>query len=317
MSEIQAKKFDDRLIKANRGRKKIVDPYKPYGWLLEKELSSSGRIEDVAIIFLTNRECPFSCLMCDLWKNTTDESVPPGAIPAQIEFALGELPQARHLKLYNSGSFFDTRAIPPGDYRRIADIISGFETAIVESHPKLIGEKCLEFKKMLKPDLQVAIGLEVSEPVMLANLNKQMTPGDFRKSVSFLKRNEISSRAFILLRPPFLSEEEGVSAAEQSIEYAFSSGAECCIIIPVRAGNGTMEILQEKGVFTPPAIESLERVIEYGINLRAGRVFADLWDLELFSRCSNCFSQRFDSLRFMNLNQIVPDQVECNCQKSA
>ena len=32
----------------------------------------TGGCVDVATLFLTNRECPFRCLMCDLWKNTLE-----------------------------------------------------------------------------------------------------------------------------------------------------------------------------------------------------------------------------------------------------
>ena len=70
--------------------------------------------------------------------------------PHQIEWALNQMPEARHLKLYNSGSFFDERAIPSEDYERIASLVSHFETVIVESHPRLINEKCLHFRDMLK-----------------------------------------------------------------------------------------------------------------------------------------------------------------------
>ena len=77
--------FNDRQIIESRGEKNVVDPNKPYAWLVEKEHTAAGKIEDTAIVFLTNRECPWHCLMCDLWKNTTDTSVPKGAIPRQIE----------------------------------------------------------------------------------------------------------------------------------------------------------------------------------------------------------------------------------------
>ena len=76
-----------REILAARGPKNSVDPSRPYAFLVEDERSASGRIEPVATLFLTNRECPFRCLYCDLWKNTTDDTLAPGMIPAQIEFA--------------------------------------------------------------------------------------------------------------------------------------------------------------------------------------------------------------------------------------
>ena len=246
--------INDRSIVAMRGNKNPVNPLRPYGWLVEKERSGSGKIEDTGIIFLTNSECPFHCLMCDLWKNTTDEPVPAGSIPAQIKWALKQMQGVKHLKLYNSGSFFDARAIPEEDYEDIASLLVNLETVIVECHPRLINEKCLRFRDMLKPDLQIALGLETVNPGLLHKLNKQMTVDDFRNSAGFLKKNGISSRAFILLRPPLLSESEGIFWAERSIDFAFRSGVECCTVIPVRAGNGIMDKLMETGGFYLPDI---------------------------------------------------------------
>ena len=78
--------------------------------------------------------------MCDLWKNTLSESVPPGAIPKQIEFALAQLGgRPEQIKLYNSGSFFDPAAIPPVDYPDIAHRVFFAKHVVVESHPRLIG----------------------------------------------------------------------------------------------------------------------------------------------------------------------------------
>ena len=306
-------RITDRWIIAHRGKKNPVDPKRPYGWLVEKERTASGNIEDTAIIFLTNKECPYHCLMCDLWKNTTDEPVPVGAIPGQIEWALNRLAPAKHLKLYNSGSFFDGKAIPEEDYPRIAVLISQFETVIVESHPRLINEKSLLFRDMLKPELEVALGLETVHPEIIRKLNKRMTLEDFANTVSYLTGNGIRTRAFILLRPPFLSEAEGVYWAERSIDFAFQVGVECCTVIPVRAGNGAMDLLHDEGDFTPPQIQSLEKVLEYGIGLRAGRVFADTWNLGLFSDCNECIGRRTDRITAMNLQQEVLTPVDCTC----
>lgn len=305
----------DKWILSHRGAKNQVDPFRPYAWLVEKERQISGEIEDTGTIFLTNMECPFHCLMCDLWKNTTDRPLPVGAIPAQIEWAMQQMTTVKHLKLYNSGSFFDDRAIPPADYPQIASLLSGFETVIVESHPKFIDETCLQFSDMLKGELQIAIGLETVHPEILRKLNKHVSLDDFGYSVQFLSRNGIRTRAFILLRPPYLSESEGIFWAQKSIDFAFECGVECCIVIPVRAGNGAMDELLKQGDFTSPVIESLETVLEYGIGLKAGRVFADTWDLELFTDCPDCIKQRKARIEAINLTQTINQKVTCNCSK--
>lgn len=313
MSEKVEVSINNKWIVSNRGKKNHIDPQKPYSWLVEKERTRSGKIEDTGTIFLSNLECPFRCLMCDLWKNTTNKSVRIGDIPNQIEWALKQMPEVKHLKLYNSGNFFDKKAIPEEDYRQIASLLSGFETIIVESHPKFINEKCLLFKEMLKPELEVAIGLETVHLEVLQKLNKQMTLNDFNSAVRFLAKNGIRSRAFILLKPPFLSESEGIFWANKSIDYAFEVGVQCCTVIPVRAGNGAMNILMDNGNFSLPKLNSLEAVLDYGIGLSSGRVFADVWDLELFSECEKCFDERQRRLMTMNLSQKNIDRIVCNC----
>jgi radical SAM enzyme (TIGR01210 family) len=305
--------WDDRQILALRPAKNAVDPARPYAWLVEPERTRPGRVEDTAAVFLTNRECPFRCLMCDLWKNTTDERVPAGAIPGQIEYALTRMKPARHIKLYNSGNFFDAQAIPPEDWPRIAQILEPFETVIVESHPRLIGPRSLALRDLLRGELQVAMGLETAHAEVLAWLNKRMTLADFETAARFLSGYGIPVRAFILLRPPFLSEEEGVHWAKASISFAFGVGVECCIIIPTRGGNGAMEQLEREGHFSPPCLESLEEVLDHGVGLGQGRVFADLWDVERLCRCERCGPARARRLHTMNLTQQSLPPVDCSC----
>jgi radical SAM enzyme (TIGR01210 family) len=305
--------MDGRWIRSLRGEKSPVDPYVPYGWFNEPELDLQGEVNEVSAILLSNRECPYTCLMCDLWQHTTDETLPVGAIPLQMEYAFKKLSPAKHLKLFNSGSFFDPRAVPVDDYPQIASLSSAFEQVLVESHTAFIGEECVEFSRSLRGQLQVAIGLETVHPEILPSLNKGMSLEDFKKSVGFLRSNGISTRAFILLRPPFLSEVEGLEWACRSIDFAFSCGVDVCSLIPVRSGNGALDKLALDGYFQEPAIQTLERVVEYGISVKKGLVFADLWDLERFSKCMQCFEPRKERLKQMNLTQEHVNPVECSC----
>src|ERR1700678_1346699 len=72
----------DAWILSRRPAREKRDPFIPYEYFVEEECAAGGAVEPVATIFLTNRECPFRCLMCDLWRNTLSETVPSGAIPA-------------------------------------------------------------------------------------------------------------------------------------------------------------------------------------------------------------------------------------------
>lgn len=306
--------YSTQDILAARPPRNAVDLSRPYAFHVEPEHTATGDVEDVATLFLTNRECPYQCLMCDLWKSTTTTNTPRGAIPAQIDFALSRLPPAQHVKLYNSGNFFDKAAIPPEDYALIADRVRRFQTVIVENHPRLCSEACLGFADLLDGRLEVALGLETVHPEVLPRLNKQMTLKDFERAAGFLRKNDIDVRAFILLRPPFLDEQQGIDWAIRSLEYAFSIGVGCCTVIPTRAGNGIMERLQADGLFSPPALRALEQALDAGLRLGGGRVFVDLWDVQKLAACPECGAQRIERMRQMNLSQQISPPVRCDCE---
>ena len=306
----------DRWILSRRGERPTLDPRRAVASFVEEERSESGEAVPVATVFLTNRECPWRCVMCDLWQNTLTESVPAGAIPEQIAWALAGIaamgPAPREIKLYNSGSFFDPRAVPREDHPAIARCVNSFERVIVECHPSLVGPEVLRFRDQLAGRLEVAMGLETAHPVVLEKLNKGMTLDDFARAAEFLLRHGVALRAFILVRPPFLPEQaEAQHWARRSIDFAFDCGASVASLIPTRGGNGAMETLQAQGRFSPPSLTDLESAIEYGIGLQRGRVFADLWDLEKFSQCAACCEARRQRLQRMNLGQQVERPVLC------
>ncbi len=299
----------DAWIVGRRPARALRDAYVPYEFFVEEECAAGGLVEPVATIFLTNKECPFRCVMCDLWRNTLTEMVTVGAIPAQIDHALLQLPPAKQLKLYNSGSFFDPHAIPPGDYGAIAERTHRFDRVIVENHPALTGDGCLRFRDMLRGRLEVAMGLETAHPDVLARLNKQMTLDQFSRAANFLRRNEIDLRVFILVQPPYMAAAEALYWAARSLDFAMEHGATVATLIPTRAGNGVMDDLMANGQFALPALHTLESAMEYGLGLKAGRVFADLWGLR--ESCARCHAERAGRLRQMNLRQVVLERIDC------
>jgi len=306
----------DRWILSRRAERRQLDPRRPVAGFVEEERSESGEVVSVATVFLTNRECPWRCVMCDLWQNTLTESVPAGAIPEQIDRALAAMtagdPAPRQIKLYNSGSFFDARAVPRDDHPAIAQRVGAFERVIVECHPSLVGPEVLRFRDRLAGRLEVAMGLETAHPVVLEKLNKGMTLDDFARAAEFLLRHGVALRVFILVRPPFLpAEDEAQHWAKRSIDFAWDCGASVASLIPTRGGNGAMEALASLGLFLPPRLADLEAAADYGIGLRRGRVFADLWDLDKFSQCAACCDARRERLRRMNLGQQLEPPVRC------
>jgi radical SAM enzyme (TIGR01210 family) len=326
------------------------DPWRAQAFFVEEERSLTGQIVPVLTVLLTGRECPWRCVMCDLWRFTTPTPVPPGAVPAQLEQVLAEqdrehgaggtgpvpaastapaTPHRRQIKLYNSGSFFDPGSVPPSDYEAIARLVRGFERVIVECHPALVNDRCLRFQEALErvapenpiaprapPQLEVALGFETVDTRTLQQLNKRMTLGSLERAARWLAAHQVALRAFVLVQPPFQPPDQAIRWAERSAVFAFDCGATVVSLIPTRSSHGTLAALAAQGRFVPPRLATLEAAQERGLALGRGRVFADLWDLESFSDCPACFARRRERLRRMNLDQVILPAVVCGSCRS-
>ena len=287
------------------------DPYRVHHVLVEREPDATGAAVEIATLFLRNRECPWRCLMCDLWQETTEEAVPPGAIQAQVSAALATLAPARWIKLYNSGSFFDPRAIRVEEYPAIATQLGAFERVIVESHPLLVGGRTWQWEQMLSGQLEVAMGLETVHPRLGPLLNKRVTLEQFRAAAQRLMNHEVVLRVFVLAILPGQTEDEAREWTLRSVSEAFDCGADVVSIIPTRMGNGALDQLAELGEFREPSLELLEREFADALALQRGRVLLDLWDLPRFSRCTRCFAERLARLQQMFLQQVVLPSMQC------
>lgn len=294
--------------------------------VVDDEPHEDGHVAPVATIFLVGRECPWRCVMCDLWQQTIAEDTPAGAIPHQIAAARLALRKRADviatLKIYNAGSFFDPRAVPEADYDAVAAELTGLGRVIVESHPALIGPRAARFMDALgrqaaaggtPPRLEVAMGLETVHPEALDRLNKHMTVDDFVRAAERLRTLGVTIRVFLLISPPFIPAADQDEWLLRSVETAFAHGASAVSLIPVRSGNGAVEALTERGDFQRPTLADIERSVERArtSGRPTGRLFVDLWDLERFAECPHCLEARRFRLHTMNLQQRILPPVPC------
>jgi radical SAM enzyme (TIGR01210 family) len=316
----------DRFVLDHRPVRPTNDVWARPRVVIEDERAADGGLARVATIFLTGRECPWHCVMCDLWMHTTVDDTPAGAIVAQIAAAREHLASAWPVdvvKLYNAGSFFDPRAVPASDYPAIATQLRGVSRVIVESHPSLIGERTVRFVDALQrasaggrtPTLEVAMGLETANPDALERLNKRMTIGAFVASASTLRHAGIALRTFLLISPPFVPHDQQDHWLEQSVDLAIDCGATVVSLIPLRTGNGAIDALVANGLARPPAMTDIERSAAIALRRTIGtstRAFVDLWDLQRFSSCTLCIDRRLARLDRINRTQRDAPVVICH-----
>jgi radical SAM enzyme (TIGR01210 family) len=313
----------DRFVRQRRQPTPPRDPWSHQGVLVEDERAADGRVVPTATVFLTGRECPWRCVMCDLWQYTVAIDTPAGALPHQIRCAREELAAAgrapEHVKLYNAGSFFDPRAVPDADYDAMAVALRGFRHVVVESHPRLVGPRLSRWLDALAraaapgapPSLEVAMGLETAHPAALERLHKRFTLDDFAHAAESLRRSGVSLRVFLLVGVPFVPRHEQLPWILRSAAYAFECGASVVSLIPTRGGNGALETLAGMGLFEAPSLRDLEMAADAVMADASARVFADLWDVDRFAACPRCHGERRERLHLMNVTQQLQPPVRC------
>lgn len=316
----------DRFVLARRTSRRPLDPLAHQGVVVEPERAADGSRVDTATVFLTGRECPWRCVMCDLWTHTTVTDTPPGAIPRQVAGAIATLREAATMppviKLYNAGSFFDIHAVPPEDDGAIAEALEPFTRVVVESHPSLVGDRTWRLHELLTRGgratrLEVAMGLETAHPMALERLNKGITVESFAAAAHALVGHDVDVRVFLLIHPPFVPPADQDGWLSKSVDLALDCGATVVSLIPARGGNGAMETLAVGGDFAPPSLIDIEAAAAIGLagaarHSGAERALVDTWDLSRFATCAHCAQVRRARLSQLNLEQHMPPPFTCD-----
>ncbi len=181
----------------------------------------------------------------------------------QVDYALSKPTPV--VKIFTSGSFFDEREVSPKvrEYiiKKVEDL--GVEKLIVESRPEFITEKRLmDFKGI---NLEVGIGLETANDFIREYcINKGFGFKDFERASKLLKSYGFRVKAYLLLKPPFLSEREAIEDVITSTEK-IKDLVDVVSINPTNVQKDTfVERLWKKGLYRPPwlwsAVEVLKRI---------------------------------------------------------
>ncbi|KKQ90077.1 MAG: Radical SAM domain protein [Candidatus Curtissbacteria bacterium GW2011_GWC2_38_9] len=215
-----------------------------------------------------------TCTMCPLPNEALDRKtrpISPEQIIQQFESSFeGErsLDDYELITVYNNGNFFADleldRAVRKHIYKRVGE--SKASILVVESLPQFITpEKVEEAKELLgQKELAVAIGLQSSNDLVreLA-VNSTCTKAAFERAVRLLGENGYKPLTFLMIKPPFLTEKEGIEDAVGSIKYLASLGIDDPILCATRVAPNTVAmLLREKGLFNPPWIWSVVEVLK-------------------------------------------------------
>ncbi|NIP34751.1 MAG: TIGR01210 family radical SAM protein [Thermoplasmata archaeon] len=247
------------------------DPKREVTTWREEELLDGETVETLVGI-LETRGCSHDrerggCTMCGYAGDTPLRPPEDEELLAQVEHVASRRGEARWVKLYTSGSMLDPEEVPPAVLEVIVETFGDADMLTVESRAEHVTRHRVEALRDV-PRREVAIGLESAcDAVLSESVHKGMTLEGFRRAAGHVKDAGARLRAYVLLKPPFLTEAEAIEDSYEAALVAAHAGADVVSVNPVNIHGATMvDFLHYRGEYEPPWLWSVLRVLE-----RAGR----------------------------------------------
>jgi hypothetical protein len=224
------------------------------------------------VIILPTRGCSWGlaggCAMCGYVYDSA--VVAQAEVYRQFKEALSSLGDIEYLKIFNSGSFFDRGELEGSTIARMFAEINrkaGIKRVQVEARPEFIKREALEEAgKFLKAELEVGIGLESSSDYIRENcINKGFSIKEFKRALKSCRQAKVKVKAYILVKPPFLTEREAIEDAVASARDARRFGASRISFNPTAVHKDTLvEYLWRRREYSPPWLWSLVEILRRG-----------------------------------------------------
>jgi radical SAM enzyme (TIGR01210 family) len=308
------------------------DPHEPTRVWLDEDNTPDGFVDSLTIILNTGG-CRWAraggCTMCGYVAESVDGGeVSHDALMDQIDACLEHEAdnadeRADLVKMYTSGSFLDEREVGAETRRAIAETFADRERVLVESLPDFVGaEKVREFTDQ-GVDFDVAVGLETAtDRVRRDCVNKYFEFAEFEGAAAAAEEAGAGVKAYLLMKPPFLSESEAVADMKRSVRRcADVEGCHTVSMNPCNVQRYTMvDELHYRGGYRPPWLWSVCDVL------------ADTADVDAIvvsdpvghgsdrgpHNCGDCDERVFNAIKDFDRRQdpSIFEQVSCECERT-
>lgn len=203
---------------------KIKDPKKPVSFWSEKDVLNNEIVDAFVIIFRT-KGCSWAkktgCSMCGYFNDSQWENVSDEDILTQFKTAMNSYSNQRFVKIFTSGSFFDTEEISHTVRKEVlSNLYETAEKVSVESRPEFIlNNELQKISSISKGKIfEIGVGLETADNIIREKcINKGFTFNDYKKAADLLKQNKMKLKTYVLIKPPFLTEKESIDDAIKTI----------------------------------------------------------------------------------------------------
>jgi hypothetical protein len=229
------------------------------------------------------------------------------------------------LNLYNNGSFLNENEVPRKVQRYILEMIGAnkdIKMLVLETRPEFVTEDKVREIKSFIPDkhVELAMGLEVKDDFYRAIcVNKGFSLKKFDAAARIICKH-LALRTYILLKPPFLTEQESIEQAIQATEHAFMVGSssvslEACTV----QGYTLVEYLYNRQLYNPPWLWSILEVVKN--SKKSGKMVIGLFQFypnpsTVPYNCDKCSHKVLEAFREYNrtLDIRLLENLTCECK---
>jgi len=336
LSLIQKASFDARG--KSIAKRKTRNPNLPSSkWVSDSRIGSDMG-KSLAIVLNTigcshARSDIGGCTMCSYLLDGSNVIISSDQLQNQFDEAFRSLsdkdgPLA--VKLYTSGSFLDSEEVPDEARQHILTRIADddrIREVIIESRPEYVTESRMnELRSMLADrHIELGIGIEsMNDKIRTICINKGFSTDDFIHAVDVAKAERIGVRAYVLLKPPFLTERDALTDAKRTINEVVEIGATTVSINPINIQKDTLvEFLWNRGVYRPPWLWSIvdllleTRVsVSDDINIICDPVAAG--KSRGSHNCGVCDGEIIQGIKKFSMNQDIRilSSLSCQCKET-
>jgi len=292
-----------------------------------KDLLDGKTISALTVIFQTTGCRWNNCTMCGYVYDSAQKPPSHEDLMRQFEFALSRCNDEEFIvKIFTSGSFLDDCEIDPATRKEMLSRLGSdtrVKKVIAETRPEYVTrERLSDAKANLGKRFEVAIGLETSSDMIRRDcINKGFSFSDFVNASNVARQEGVTVKAYLLLKPLFLSEGIAIDDLMQSIKdtapYAETISVNLC---NVQKGTLVDEMFK-RGSYRPPWLWSAVEVLKKGKESAPDTVIISdpvgAGSMRGPHNCGKCDKGVASAIRIFSLTQDmgVFKNLECECKE--
>ena len=218
------------------------------------------------------------------------------------------------------GQLFDPGEVPEPVREKILSQLNLYaDKIIIETRPEFVTDKTMANAKMHADNIEIAVGLETSnDAIRINSINKNFLFKDFVRASEAAKTHGVSTKAYLLMKPPFLTEKEALEDMVKSVlDAAPYAGTISMNLCNVQRGTLVDELSYRKA-YRPPWLWSVVEVLKrvHGKTGLSSRHPLAAGQSRGPHNCYDCDPAFADAIRKYSLTQDITvfDGLHCDCK---